>query len=82
MLVRDSRTSLQALGRNFSAEKIVAGRIAARPSEAGDKAQSDWVFADTEHNGDRCCCRFGRLGSVVTQQAWLSQPLDGERGPP
>jgi hypothetical protein len=31
----------------------------------GSVAQSDWVFADAEHNGDRCCCRFGRLGSVV-----------------
>src|SRR6516165_8764729 len=29
---------LQTLGPNLSKEKIVAGRISARPSEAGDKA--------------------------------------------
>src|SRR5262249_25373089 len=56
---------LQTLCRHFSVEKIVAGRIAARPCEAGNETQPDWVFTDAEYNGDRCCCRFGRLGSVV-----------------
>src|SRR5262245_12370415 len=70
---------LQALGRNFSVEKIIAGRIAARPSEAGDKAQPNWVFADAEHNGDRCCCRFGHLGSVVASgRGYHSHPTANE----
>ena len=32
---------------------------AARPGEAGDKTELDWVFAGYEDNGD---CRGGRLG--------------------
>src|SRR6516164_8778355 len=56
---------LQALSRNLSDGHIVAGGISARPSEVGDKAQSDRVVSDAEYNGDRCGRSFGRLGSVV-----------------
>ena len=50
----------QPLGHHLLDEEIDAGRVAARPSEAGDKTKPDRVIADTEDNRDRRCCSFGR----------------------
>ena len=41
-------------------EKINASRVAARPSEAGDKIELDRVFADAEDDRDRRGRSFGR----------------------
>jgi hypothetical protein len=41
-------------------EKIGAGRVAARPGEAGDKAKLDRVLSDGEHDRDRRGRSFGR----------------------
>ena len=50
----------QPLGHHLLDEKIDAGRVAARPGEAGDKTKPDRVFADAEDDRDRRCCSFGR----------------------
>ena len=55
----------QPLGRDVRDEKIDAGRIPAGPGEASDKTKLDRVFADTEDDRDRRCCRFGRKGGDV-----------------
>ena len=44
----------QALGRNFSGEKIDPGRVAARLGKAGDETKFDGVVADAEDDRDRC----------------------------
>ena len=54
----------QPLGHHLLDEKIDAGRVAARPSEAGDKTKPDRVFADAEHDRDRRRRSFGRERSV------------------
>ena len=51
---------LQPLCRQLGSEKIDPCQVAARPGEAGDKTEPDRVFADSEHDGDRCGCRLGR----------------------
>jgi len=38
------------LGHHLVCEKINASRVAARPSEAGDKSEPDRVFADAERS--------------------------------
>src|SRR5262245_57689601 len=50
----------QSLGHYLIRKKINASRVAARPSEAGDKFELDRVFADTEDNRDRRGRSFGR----------------------
>jgi len=40
----------QSLGHHLVCEKINASRVAARPSEAGDKSEPDRVFADAERS--------------------------------
>ena len=50
----------QPLGRHLRGEKIDAGRVAARPGEAGDKTKLDRVFGDAEDDRDRRGCSFGR----------------------
>jgi hypothetical protein len=50
----------QPLGHQLVEERIDAGRVAARPSEAGDKTKLDRVITDTEDDRDRRCCSFGR----------------------
>jgi hypothetical protein len=50
----------QSLGHNLIDEKIDTCRVAARPSEAGDKTEPDRVFGDDEDDGDRRGCRLGR----------------------
>ena len=50
----------QPLGHDLQEEKIDAGRVAARPGEAGDKTKLDRVFADTEDDRDRRGRGFGR----------------------
>ena len=50
----------QPLGHHLRVEKIDAGRVAARPGEAGDKTKLDRVSADTEDDWNRRCCSFGR----------------------
>ena len=50
----------QPLCRQLFTEKIDAGRVAARPGEAGNKPNLDRVTADTENDRDRRCCSFGR----------------------
>jgi hypothetical protein len=39
--------------RQFRRKKVDAGQIAARPSEARDKAHPDWIFGDREDDRDR-----------------------------
>src|SRR5260370_28959814 len=41
-------------------EKVDARRVAARPSEAGNKAESDRVFGGEKDDRDRRGCRLGR----------------------
>ncbi len=53
----------QPLGRNLLAEKVDAGRIAARPGEAGDKSKLDRVFADAKYDRDRRGRSFSRKRS-------------------
>jgi hypothetical protein len=36
----------QPLAHDLLREKVDAGRIAPRPSKAGDEAKLDWVFAN------------------------------------
>ena len=50
----------QPLGHHLRDEKIDAGRVAARPGEAGDKTKLDRVIADAEDDRDRRCRSFGR----------------------
>src|SRR5215467_11651852 len=47
------------LGAHLRGEKIDAGRVAAGPGEASDKAKLDWVLADTEDDRDRRGRSFG-----------------------
>jgi hypothetical protein len=49
----------QPLGCNLDVENIDAGRVPARPGEAGNKTEFDRVFADAENNRD---CRSGGFG--------------------
>ena len=51
--------SPQPLSHYLAREIIDAGRIAARPGEAGDDPEQDRVFADAEDNRDCRCCSFG-----------------------
>src|SRR6516165_11125034 len=53
----------QALGRNFSGEKIDPGRVAARLGKAGDETKFDGVVADAEDDRDRCGRSLGRLSN-------------------
>src|SRR5215472_6948426 len=55
----------QSLGRNFSGEKIDAGRVAARLGKAGDETKFDGVVADAEDDRDRCGRSHGRLSNAV-----------------
>ena len=55
----------QPLGHHLLDEKIDAGRVAARPGEAGDKTKLDRVFADAEDDRDRRGRSFGRDRSGV-----------------
>ena len=50
----------QPLRRQFTADKVDARRVAARPCEAGDESKLDRVFGEDEHDGDRRGCRLGR----------------------
>jgi hypothetical protein len=50
----------QPLGRHLLDEKVDAGRVAARPGEAGDQTKPNRVIADTKDDWDRSCCNFGR----------------------
>ena len=59
----------QLLDHHFLAEKIDASCVAARPSEAGDEAEPNRVFADTENDRDCPCCSFGRkCGGVAARR--------------
>ena len=60
----------QPFGDHFLDEKIDAGRVGARPREAGDKAKLDRVIADAEHDWDRRCRSLGRSGSGGGCRAW------------
>jgi hypothetical protein len=55
----------QSLGDHFLVKKIKAGRVAARPGEAGDKTKLDRVLSDAEHDRDRRGRGFGRRRSGV-----------------
>jgi hypothetical protein len=50
----------QPLRHQLSRENVDTCQVAARPSEAGDKTERDWVFGDDKDDGDRRSCRFGR----------------------
>ena len=50
----------EPLCHQLSGEKIDAGRVAARPGEAGDKTELDRVVADAEDDRDGRGCSFGR----------------------
>jgi hypothetical protein len=49
----------QHLRLNLPAKKIEAGRVAARPGEAGDQPKLDRVFAHAEDDRDCRSCSFG-----------------------
>jgi hypothetical protein len=53
----------QPFSDHLLGEKIHAGRVAARPIQAGDKAKLDGVFADADR--DRRRCSFGCKRSDV-----------------
>ena len=53
------------LGDHLCGEIIDAGRVAARPREAGDKSKLDGVFADAEDDRDRRGRSFGGKRSSV-----------------
>jgi len=53
----------QPLGVHLLAEKIDAGRVAARPCETCDKTTFDRVITDTEYDRDRRRRGFGRVRS-------------------
>jgi hypothetical protein len=55
----------QPLGVHLLGEKIDAGRVAARPGEAGDKTKLDRVFSDAEDDRDSRGCSFGRKRDSV-----------------
>ena len=55
-----SRRSPQSLGHHLICEKIDAGRVAARPVEAGDKTKLDRVVADDEDDRNRRGRSLGR----------------------
>jgi hypothetical protein len=46
----------QPLGRQLVGEKVDTGRVAAGPSQAGNKSKVDRVFADTEDDRDGSGC--------------------------
>jgi hypothetical protein len=61
----------QPLGHQLRDQIVDAGRVAARPGEAGDKTEFDRVFADAEHDRNRGCrsfsCARNRLmGAAIT----------------
>jgi len=70
----------QPLGRHFLDQEIDAGRVAARPGEAGDKTKPDRVLADAEDDRDRRCCRFGRERGRVADRGDDGHLLANEIG--
>ena len=68
----------QPLRRQLGDEKIDAGRIAARPVEAGDQAELDGVVADAEHDRDR---RGRRLGRERRRTCWSRRSRSPGGGP-
>src|SRR5262245_11484562 len=56
---------LQPLRSQFTADKVDACRVAARPWEAGDESELNRVFGEDEDNGDRRGRHLGRQGSSV-----------------
>ena len=50
----------QPLGHHLQIEEIDAGRVAARPREAGDKTKLDWIVAGAEDDRDCRGRSFGR----------------------
>jgi hypothetical protein len=50
----------QPLGHHLRLERIEAGRVAARPREAGDQTKLDRVSTAAEHDRDRRGRSFGR----------------------
>ena len=50
----------QPLRHQLTTDPIDPCDVTARPTEAGDKAKSDWVFVDTEDNWNRRGCRLCR----------------------
>ena len=50
---------LKPLGPYLRSQVGHAGEIAARPGEAGDKSNRDWVDPDQEHDRDRRSRRLG-----------------------
>ena len=53
---------LQPLGHKLAEEKVDPSQVASRPGEAGDKAELDGVFGDSEHDRDRGGRRLGGDG--------------------
>ena len=49
----------QPLRSNLNVEQIDAGRVVARPGEAGNKTELDRVFADAKNDRDRRGGGFG-----------------------
>jgi hypothetical protein len=56
---------VEPLCRQLTAEKVDPCQVAARPGEAGDKTEPDWVLVGNKGDRDRRGCRLGserRLG--------------------
>ena len=51
----------QPLGVHLPGQNSGAGRVTARPREAGDQSNLDRVYTDTEHDRDRRGRSFGRV---------------------
>jgi hypothetical protein len=65
-LGRQLMQECQPLRLHLLDEKIDAGRVAARPREAGDKTKLDRVFADAEYDRDRGA-HCAHCASIVSQ---------------
>src|SRR5262245_28091187 len=50
---------VEPLCRQLTAEKVDPRQVAARPGEAGDKTEPDWVLGGNKGDRDRRGCRLG-----------------------
>src|SRR5262249_8877682 len=75
---------LQPLRRQFTADKVDAGRVAARSWEAGDESKLDRVFGEDEDNGDRRGRSFGRqrrsIGARNDYRSLSTNQFERQRG--
>src|SRR5499433_214554 len=66
----DFAQELEPLRHQFGDEKVDAGRVAAGPGEAGDEAEPDRVFGNTEHDGNRHARRLHHGRQIIAAYAY------------